>query len=269
MWKVLRGLRVRKIIHEIIYEADTRAGKIFDEILLWSIIVSVLAVVLESVESVNQEFGALLKMVEWSFTILFSIEYILRLIAVRNPLTYIFSFYGIVDFLAIVPTYLSLIVAGPQYFMAIRILRLLRVYRIFKLVRYTDEARNLVAALKASARKLTVFVVAVCMVVIVIGTVIYVVEQGTPGFESIPSSMYWAIVTMTTVGYGDVVPATGLGKFFSSVMMVIGYGMIAVPTGIMSVELSRVVTNTQSCPDCGVEDHSDDAVFCRHCGGSL
>ncbi|MGL1902102.1 MAG: ion transporter [Fibrobacterales bacterium] len=260
---------MRNKLHEIIYEADTPAGKIFDEILLWSIIVSVLAVVLESVESVSTNYYELLKAVEWFFTILFSIEYILRLVAVRNPFSYVFSFYGIVDFLAIVPTYLSFIIAGPQYFMAIRILRLLRVYRIFKLVRYTNEARNLMAALRNARRKMTVFVSAVCLVVIVIGSIMYVVEQDTPGFESIPSSIYWAVVTMTTVGYGDVVPYTLLGKFFTSLMMIVGYGMIAVPTGIMSVELSRVVTNTQACPRCGVEDHSDDAKFCRKCGATI
>jgi len=260
---------VRRRIHEIIYEADTPMGKLFDEVLLWSIVISVGAVVLESVESVNSSYSAFLKGVEWFFTIFFSIEYVLRIISVDRPIKYMMSFYGIIDFLAIVPTYLSLFVTGPQYFIAIRILRLLRVYRIFKLVHFTNEARNLVAALRGSFRKLTVFLTAVCLVVIVIGTIIYVVEQGTPGFESIPSSIYWAIVTMTTVGYGDVVPSTVLGKMFSSIMMVIGYGMIAVPTGIMSVELSRVVTNTQACPACGKEDHADDAKYCRHCGVEL
>lgn len=262
----------KRRLHEIIFEADTKAGKAFDLILAFSIIISVTSVILESVYSVNIKYGSILRATEWVFTILFTIEFILRIVSVRRPLKYIFSFFGMVDFVSIIPTYLGLFVTNAHLLIVIRVLRLLRLFRIFKLVRYINEANILLTALKASKQKIVVFIVTVSLIVVVIGSLIYVIEGSQNGFNSIPDGMYWAIVTITTVGYGDITPQTFLGKIFSSILMILGYGILAIPTGIFSVELSKIsktTVSTQSCPFCSTQGHDTDAKFCKFCGGKL
>lgn len=261
----------RRKLHEVIFEAETRPGKAFDVILIWAIVLSVVTVVLESVTEIRDEYGELLFAAEWFFTILFSIEYILRLISVKKPWRYALSFFGIVDILAIAPTLLSLFVPGFQYFVTIRILRFLRIFRIFKLTEYISEARIITTALKASAKKIGVFILGVVSLVTIIGSLMYVIEGGKNGFSNIPLSIYWAVVTLTTVGYGDLAPQTHLGKFFASIVMILGYGIIAVPTGIVTVELGKAVskTPTENCLTCGSEGHDSDAVYCKYCGSSL
>ncbi len=259
-------------LHEIIFEAETPAGKFFDVGLLIAIVVSVLIVIFESVESVRTDYGTLLLAFEWHFTILFTVEYILRLICVRNPIKYARSFFGVVDFLAILPTYLSFFFGGIQSLLVIRGLRLLRLFRVFKLARFSAEAETLVQAVRASRPKITVFLGSVIMIVVIMGAVMYLIEGGENGFADIPSAMYWAIVTLTTVGYGHVVPQTILGKAIASIIMVLGYGLIAVPTGIVSVELahaSKLSVSTRVCPNCTKEGHDLDAVHCRFCGKKL
>ena len=255
-------------LYEVIFEADTPAGKWFDIVLLWAIILSVLVVFLESISELRNQFGEIFLYLEWFFTILFTWEYILRIVSVKKASKYIFSFYGVVDVLAIIPTYLSLVIAGSQYFLVIRILRLLRVFRILKLTHMMKQATILKRALVASRGKIAVFLFAVLTLVVVVGAIMYVVEGPEHGFTSIPFSMYWAIVTMTTVGYGDVSPQTPLGQIFASIVMIMGYAIIAVPTGIVSVEIADVTrkTSTQVCPACLKEGHDLDAKFCKHCG---
>ena len=264
---------LRQTLHEVIFEADTASGKWFDVLLIASIIVSIVLVMLDSVESIQAVYGQWLLAGEWFFTILFTIEYLLRLYCVQRPLLYARSFFGVVDLLAILPTYLSVILPGGQFFIIIRVLRLLRIFRVFKLVQYLSEARLLLAALKASLRKITVFLFAVMTLVIIFGALMYVVEGAANGFTSIPRSIYWAIVTMTTVGYGDISPQTDFGQALAAVIMIIGYGIIAVPTGIVTVELTqavhRAVVSTQACPGCGRQGHDRDARFCKYCGTSL
>ena len=265
------GRRAR--LHEIIFEADTRAGRLFDLTLIWLILLSVATVILESVRSVRAQYGDLLYTLEWVFTLLFTVEYVLRLLSVRRPLRYATSFFGIVDLLAIIPTYLSIFIPGSQYLLVIRILRLLRVFRLLKLSEYVTEADTLRTALHASRRKISVFLSVVVLLVVVIGSLMYVVEGEEHGFTSIPVSIYWAIVTLTTVGYGDLSPRTPLGQILASLVMVIGYGIIAVPTGIVSVELAHATRQQrmmkQLCPACGAEGHDPDAVYCKYCGASL
>lgn len=259
-------------LHEIVFEADTPAGKRFDLALLVTIGLSVLAVSLESVSDIRVNYGHELQIAEWCITILFTLEYVLRLLAVRSPARYATSFYGIVDLLSFVPTYLSLFVPGTQSLLVIRALRLLRVFRIFKLTHFVGEARMLHAAMRGSARKIIVFLGVVVTTVLIAGALMYVVEGEANGFTSIPISVYWAVVTMTTVGFGDIVPHTVLGRFIASTLMIMGYGIIAVPTGIVTVELSaaaRAASNTQACPYCGAEGHDNDARFCKRCGGKL
>jgi voltage-gated potassium channel len=261
-------------IHVVIYEADTPAGKAFDVALLLAILGSILAVMLESVPDIGAKYGDVLILVEWTFTILFTIEYGLRLASVNKPHKYAFSFFGVVDLLAIVPTYLSIFVAGSQYLLVIRGLRLLRVFRVLKLAHFLSESRVLLAALKASRAKITVFLGAVLTVVMIVGSIMYLIEGEEAGFSSIPKAVYWAIVTMTTVGYGDIVPQTPAGQTLASFMMILGYGIIAVPTGIVSVELAEAqklhaAISTQSCPDCSAEGHDFDAEFCKFCGVNL
>jgi voltage-gated potassium channel len=266
----LSGWRAK--LQEIIFEADTPAGKCFDVLLILSIVLSVLAVMLDSVDAIHDVYGRLLLAVEWCFTILFTVEYVLRLISVGRPILYATSFFGIVDFLAIVPTYLSLVLAGSHYFMVIRILRLLRIFRVLKLVQYLSEARQLAEALRASRRKITVFLFAVLTLVTLMGSLMYVIEGRENGFTSIPRSIYWAIVTLTTVGYGDISPNTGLGQAVAAVIMILGYGIIAVPTGIVTVELTRAAgqkVTAQACSQCSAEDHDDDARYCKYCGSIL
>lgn len=263
------GWRVR--LHEIVFEADTTAGRYFDLTLIWLIVISVLVVILESVGSFREQYGAAFFYAEWFFTLLFSIELLLRLLSVRRPLLYVFSFYGMIDILSVLPTYISLFVPGTQYFLTIRILRLLRIFRILKLTEYISEARVITTALKASRRKISVFILAVITLVTVIGSLMYVVEGEENGFTSIPTSIYWAIVTLTTVGYGDLSPKTPFGKFLASIVMILGYGIIAVPTGIVTAELTRnaKILSTQVCPNCHTQDHEADAVYCKYCSSKL
>lgn len=261
----------RETLHEIIFEADTPAGKTFDVVLMVGILLSVLAVILESVGSVRLVFGPTLRRVEWFFTILFTIEYLLRLISIRRPLAYAFSFYGIVDLLAIVPTYLSLVVSGTQSLLVIRALRLLRVFRVLKLAHFVGEAQVLAGALRASVRKITIFLGAVLTMVLVLGAMMYLIEGEENGFTSIPQAIYWAVVTLTTVGYGDIAPQTVLGKFLASTVMILGYGILAVPTGIVTVELANASKriSTQACRRCAAEGHDANARFCKYCGHRL
>ncbi len=262
----------RERLHEIIFEADTRGGKLFDVALLASIVLSVVAVVLESVAPIRARHGPVLRAAEWLFTILFSVEYILRLISVSKPWRYARSFLGIVDLLAILPTYLSLVVAGAQPLLVIRALRLLRIFRVFKIARYVSELSALINALRATRAKIAVFLFTVLTLVLILGTVIYVVEGEAGGFDSIPRGIYWAIVTVTTVGYGDFVPRTVLGQAVAGVAMIVGYSLIIIPTGIFSVELAhaaRAQVSTQACPACSREGHDADAAHCKYCGVKL
>lgn len=260
-------------LYEIIFEADTKAGKLFDVILLWTILASIFAVFLESMAEIRVQYGEILVLFEWLFTILFTIEYIFRLICVRRAIVYARSFFGIVDLLAILPTYLSLFIVGGQYLLVIRILRLLRVFRIFKLTHFLYQADILKQAMKASRIKITVFILTVLSLVVIIGSLMYVIEGPPNGFTSIPTSIYWAIVTLTTVGYGDISPNTPIGQLFASIVMIIGYAIIAVPTGIVTVELAEAVKKSggklKSCANCGFEGHDSDAKFCKNCGNSL
>ena len=262
----------RKKLHEVIFEADTVAGKIFDIFLILVIILSVIAVMLDSVKSINLRYGSLLLTAEWIFTILFTIEYFLRVISVGKPIKYILSFYGIIDLLAILPTYLSVIFPGVHFLLVIRLLRVLRIFRVLKLVQYISEAKMLRQALRASKRKIIVFVFTVLTLVIIMGSLMYVIEGEENGFTSIPISIYWAIVTLTTVGYGDISPMTGLGRALAAIIMICGYGIIAVPTGIVTVEMNRLAVKkvtTQACPQCSAEGHDYDAKFCKICGAKL
>ena len=258
--------------YEVIFEADTPSGKLFDVLLIVAILLSVTVVFLESIEELKKDYDQIFYALEWGFTILFSVEYLLRIICVNKPLRYVFSFYGVIDFLSIAPTYLSLIIVGSQYLLAIRILRLLRVFRVFKLTHLLTQSNILVGALKASRAKIAVFLFAVLTSVVVIGAIIYVVEGPENGFTSIPVSMYWAIVTLTTVGYGDISPQTPLGQLIASIVMIMGYAIIAVPTGIVSVEIAsaaRKQITTQVCPYCLAEGHDKDASHCKYCGSKL
>lgn len=268
----------RMNLHEIIYEADTPAGKLFDVVLLVAIVISVLAVVLESVNSIKLEFGDIFNILEWVFTVLFSIEYILRILCVERSRSYIFSFYGVIDLLTILPAYLGLFLEGVEFLMVIRGIRLLRIYRVLKLGRYVQESEHLLAALRNSRRKIIVFLMTVLIIVLIAGSAMYLVEGADNGYTSIPRGMYWAIVTMTTVGYGDIAPSTPLGQFLSSFLMVMGYAILAVPTGVVTHEMIRhgqvmAVQNsqisTQACSVCSLEGHDVNAKFCKYCGGDL
>ncbi len=264
--------RWRFKLHEVIFEADTPAGKWFDVLLILSILASVLMVMLDSVSAIQKTYGQILLAGEWLFTILFTIEYLLRLLSVGRPLAYATSFFGVVDFLAILPTYLGIFIPGAQYFMIIRVLRVLRIFRIFKLVQYMGEMRLLIQALRASRRKIIVFLLVVSILVTIFGSLIYLIEDPKDGFTSIPKSIYWSIVTLTTVGYGDISPKTSLGQALSALIMIIGYGIIAVPTGIVTVELAQAFgrkISTQACLECSAEGHDNDAKFCKYCGARL
>ncbi len=264
--------RLRERLHEIIFGADTPLGKAFDVGLLMLIIASVLAVILESVSWISEDYGPVLRAFEWVVTLSFLGEYILRLYCVDKPWRYARSFYGIVDLLAILPTFLSLLFPGAQSLLVIRGLRLLRVFRVLKLVHFVGEASQLRVALQASLRKIIVFLGAVLAIVIIVGSAMYLIEGEEHGFDNIPLSIYWAIVTMTTVGYGDMSPETPLGKMLASVIMILGYGIIAVPTGIVSVELAgaaRMTVTGRACPGCGAHGHDADARHCKFCGDEL
>ncbi len=262
----------REDLRRIIYEADTPAGKAFDVALLLTIVLSVVAVMLETVESIRVAWGGALRLFEWVVTLLFTAEYLLRIACVAQPLRYVRSFFGVVDLLSILPTYLSLLIPGSQSLLVIRALRLLRVFRVFKAARFLGEAYVLVAALRSSLRKVIVFVSTVLIITIITGAAMYLIEGKENGFDSIPRSMYWAIVTMTTVGYGDIAPQTVLGQLLAATLMILGYGIIAVPTGIVSAEMvqaSRRPVSTRACPACACEGHEVDALHCRRCGASL
>ncbi|MDO6738268.1 ion transporter [Wenyingzhuangia sp. 2_MG-2023] len=257
-------------LHEIIYEADTPAGKLFDVVLLILIFISVLVVMLESVGSLQTTYGTYFHIIEWIITILFTIEYLLRVATVKSPLNYIFSVYGLIDLAATLPKYLGLFILNTEALLILRALRLLRVFTILKLVRYVGASNDLLKAIKASRAKIGVFVFAVLILSIVLGTIMYLIEgNANSGFTSIPRSIYWIIVTMTTVGYGDIAPVTALGQFFASIVMIMGYGIIAVPTGIVSSEFSdlkKTPTNTKVCSNCNESKHGDNAKYCHQCG---
>ncbi len=265
----------RNRLHVVIFEADTPAGKAFDLGLLASIVLSVIAVLLDSVASIHSQYGFQLRVVEWFFTVTFSIEYLLRIVSVRRPSRYIFSFYGLVDLLAILPTYISVLFPATHYLLVIRALRILRVFRVLKLVLYLKEGNIIMAALRNSHRKITVFLFAVVTLVMIIGSLMYLIEGAANGFTSIPTSIYWTIVTLTTVGYGDIAPQTVLGKVFASIVMILGYAIIAVPTGIVTAEMAltsrgkKDEVSTQACPACGRDGHESDAQFCKFCGERL
>lgn len=262
-------------LHDIIYEADTPAGKLFDIILLFVILFSIFLVMLESVESINAQYGYILDISEWIITILFSIEYLARIITVKSPRKYIFSFYGIIDLLSTIPKYLSLFILGAHSLVVIRALRLLRVFRILKLTRFIGESANFGKALRQSRAKIAVFITFVIVLCIILGSVMYLIENDKEsGFTSIPRSVYWAIVTLTTVGYGDIAPITALGQFIASLIMILGYGIIAIPTGIISSEMTRadkklIPNNTQNCVNCSEAYHQDKAEFCHKCGHKI
>ncbi len=262
----------RHKLYEIVFEAETTSGRAFDFTLITLIFLSVIAVFLESIRGMRDVLGPELRAAEWAFTGIFSVELLLRLIAVKRPMRYVLSFYGLVDLLAILPTYLSLFVPGTQYLLTIRILRILRIFRILKLTEYVSGGRVISNALWASKQKISVFLVAVLTIVTVVGSLMYVVEGEEHGFTDIPTSIYWAIVTLTTVGYGDLSPQTPLGKLLASAIMIMGYGIIAVPTGIVTAELTRNAFNpasTHVCPECHAEGHDADATHCKYCGSKL
>lgn len=289
----------REKLYRIIFGTDTPIGKTFDVILLVLIVISVLLVMLESVEELNQKYHSIFIVIEWILTIIFTIEYLVRIYIVRRPLRYMTSFFGIVDFLAILPSYLTLFLVGAHYFLVVRALRLLRIFRVFKLGRYLGESQVLIRALEASRAKITVFLMGVLTSVTVIGAIMYLIEgNANSGFDSIPRSIYWAIVTITTVGYGDIAPATTLGQFLAAILMILGYGVIAVPTGIVSSELVQaqetsaeeikeeiheithvmedmilikppVAKSDMQCSNCEHSGHDVDAKFCKYCGEIL
>ena len=258
-------------LYEIIFESDTPAGKRFDVLLIISILLSVIIVLLDSVQFYNNKYGDILYMMEWIFTILFTIEYFLRIYCIKRPFLYTRSFFGIIDLLSILPTYISIILPASRYLSVIRILRVLRIFRILKLILYIGEANLLLDALISSRRKITVFLFFIFTMVTIIGSIMYLIEGEANGFTSIPRSIYWAIVTITTVGYGDISPQTELGQLFASFAMILGYATIAVPTGIISAEYSSMKQkfNNIVCPDCANEDHEDDAKCCKICGSML
>tara|TARA_R110002020_G_scaffold274311_12_gene489454 strand:+ start:87 stop:944 length:858 start_codon:yes stop_codon:yes gene_type:complete len=273
----------RSKLHEIIYEADTPKGKAFDVVLLVLILVSIVLVMLESVSQYSAAYGDFFYIGEWIITIFFTIEYILRIITIKKPSAYIFSFYGLIDFVSTIPLYLSFFFVGSHALLTIRALRLLRVFRILKVTRYIGEGNKLSRALKDSRPKIFVFLFAVLILSVIAGTLMYLVEGPEHGFNSIPISIYWCIVTLTTVGFGDIAPITPLGQFIATVIMIMGYGIIAVPTGIVSAEMAKtnttspkkeddmvqVHTNTQACYNCGAKKHQDNANYCHKCGHSL
>ena len=266
----MRGIRAK--IGLVIFGTNTPAGKLFDLVLIYAILLSVAAVVLDSVASLHVRFGLWFFYIEWFFTLLFTVEYFLRIYISRRPLRYIFSFFGLVDLISIIPSYLALVVTGANYLLLIRMLRVLRVFRVLKLVRYMDEANVLMRSLYLARRKILVFFVTVIVLSFIFGCLMFVVEGPTHGFTSIPKSIYWTIVTITTVGYGDIAPQTVLGQFISTIAMLLGYSIIAIPTGIITAELAGEMGRERaekSCHNCGRSGHELDAQHCRHCGVGL
>ncbi len=262
----------RRRLYIIIFEADTVAGRRFDLLLIWTIVLSLIVVVLDSVEPIRVRFGEAFTIAEWSFTLLFSAEYLARLWCVRRPMVYARSFFGVIDLIAVLPTYLALFVPGLSALIDVRILRLLRIFRILKMGAYVAEFQSLGSALRSSRRKILVFLMFVLLVVLLMGTLMYVVEGPENGFTSIPVGVYWAIVTMTTVGFGDITPQTDFGRFIASWQMLIGWGILAVPTGIVGAEFAaqRIYPpTTRTCDECLSEGHEIRASYCRDCGAPL
>lgn len=263
----------RRRLYVIIFEADTRAGKLFDVVLIAAILASVVVVMIDSVDAIRARHGLLLRILEWLFTLLFTAEYLTRLMVVKKPLRYATSFFGIIDLLAILPSYLSLFLTGTHYLVDIRALRLLRIFRVLKLSPYLSEANVIVQALVASRRKIAVFLTTVLIAVVILATLMYLVEGPANGYTSIPTAIYWAIVTLTTVGYGDISPRTPLGQVIASVVMILGYGILAVPTGIVTAELTTRAMHrpptTRTCQNCLTEGLEADAVYCKQCGHRL
>lgn len=263
----------RQRLHTIIFESDTVAGKAFDVTLLVLILASIGVVMLDSITSLRQPYGRVFLILEWIFTGIFTLEYVLRLVSVKRPLLYVVSFLGLIDLLSILPMYLSVFITGAQSLLVLRALRLLRIFRIFKLTHFISEMNFLSSAIKSSLKKISIFMLAVLAIVIILGSLMYVVEGGQNGYTSIPASIYWAIVTITTVGYGDISPVTPIGKFIASIIMLLGYGIIAVPTGILTTEMSIAARSKKQhrdvCPSCGREGHDADANFCKFCGERL
>ncbi|MDR1076579.1 MAG: ion transporter [Xanthomonadaceae bacterium] len=273
-----RGWRRR--MFNIIYRHDTRISRNFDLILIYVVLASVLVVILDSVNSLHAKFRIALYIIEWFFTLLFTVEYAIRLMVIRRPLRYALSIWGIIDLVSILPTYLSVLLPGAQHLLVVRVLRILRVFRILKLTQYMEESNQLVSALWRSRRKIFIFISVVMTLVVIFGAVMHLVEGPEHGFANIPTSMYWAIVTMATVGYGDIAPQTTLGRMISSLLILIGYSIIAVPTGIYTAELAKslrqscldtpaLIHDNRGCPECGLEGHESDAKFCRNCGHPL
>ena len=269
----------RRHLYDIIFEADTPAGRRFDIALVFAILLSILVVVLDSVPGLHRDHGDALNIAEWTFTGLFTLEYLARLVCVQRPWRYASGFYGVIDLLAVLPSYFSLMVPGTELLLDIRILRLLRVFRIFKLTLYIEEYTRLGEALSASRRKIMVFLSVVLMAILILGTIMYVVEGPKNGYTSIPVAMYWATVTMTTVGYGDITPHTHLGKTIASFMMLLGWGILAVPTGIVTAEIAASRNDrrrgaardpsARRCTACGSDGHEPGARFCKDCGEAL
>lgn len=265
-------LTLRERWRHIIFGTDTRAGALFDQLLIVTILTSVLAVMLDSIGSVSTEWGRELYIAEWFFTIVFSIEYLVRLWVSERPARYARSFFGVVDLLSVIPTYLSLILPGANYMLTIRVLRMLRIFRVLKLIQFMSEAGELADALLRSRRKIGVFMFSILVLMVLFGSLIYVIEGPSNGFTSIPMSIYWAVVTITTVGYGDIIPQTSVGKTIATLAMITGYAIIAVPTGIVSAEISASATRRRfgrECPSCHLHEHEPDSLFCKRCGTEL
>ncbi|MFK8011545.1 MAG: ion transporter [Marinicellaceae bacterium] len=263
----------RSKVFKIIYHSDTPAGKWFDIMLIVFIILSVLTIMLDSVVELNLAYGDFFYVIEWFFTIVFTLEYILRLVSTKSPVRYMFSFFGIVDILSIIPTYLSLFFVGTQQLLVIRILRILRIFRILKLINYTNQAQILSRAVKNSRHKIFVFFFFIIIVLVIFGSIMYLIEGPENGFTSIPHGIYWAVVTLTTVGYGDIAPQSALGRFVASFIMLTGYSIIAVPTGIFAAELNKETQRNRKlsrlCITCNLRGHTNNALFCRRCGEEL
>lgn len=267
----MNSITFKEKLYDVIFESDTPLGKAFDVALIISILMSVMVVFIDSVDHYNEKYGAMLYALEWFFTILFTLEYFLRIYCIGKPFMYMKSFFGLVDLISIIPTYISIFFPASRFLTVIRILRVLRIFRILKLILFIGEANILMEAIIASRRKIIVFLFFMLSLVTIFGSIMYLIEGETNGFTSIPRSMYWAIVTVTTVGYGDMVPQTELGQVLASFAMIIGYATIAVPTGIISAEYSNAIhkSNNLVCHGCSNENHEDDAEFCKICGMSL